>query len=383
MRDAAGSTSMVSRHPRDGWRDRRPSLAVPQHGSEAAVWRIFAFNGELLAIITGVVVAVLVTSEFRIEPLGYVIVFAVATLYWKFGRRHLNTGRWNPRVSFCLMSLAQLAFAISMLTTLTYLAMAIRLPLQDELLLAWDRALGLDFRKFLDVVNQYPELVWLLTRSYSSITWQLLLVAIVLPLLGCYRRVGEAVCAFILSLLATTCISALVPAIGVYDLLELTPADHPHFQPQGYYDTARDAPLLRSGDLRLLDLPRLVGILTFPSFHAVAAILYIWAFWPVAWLRPVAVPWNVAMIAATPLGGGHYFVDIIAGIVVALAAILAARRIGEFVAPAATQAGSLAADAVEPPDDARPVADITPTSAGAVRRRPWRSASIPWRRSAR
>ena len=37
---------------------------------------------------------------------------------------------------------------------------------------------------------------------------------------------------------------------------------------------------------------------------------------PIGWLRPVAIPLNLAMIAATPLGGGHYFVDIIAGIVV-------------------------------------------------------------------
>jgi membrane-associated phospholipid phosphatase len=39
------------------------------------------------------------------------------------------------------------------------------------------------------------------------------------------------------------------------------------------------------------------------------------------------------MLVATPLGGGHYFVDIIAGAVVAAVAILAALGISRVLAP--------------------------------------------------
>jgi hypothetical protein len=240
------------------------------------------------------------------------------------------------------------------MTTLTYLATAIGLPLQDKLLLAWDLALGLDFRDLLDVVNRHPKLISLLGPIYSSIGWQMMAIALVLPLLGRCRRAAEAMCAFILSLLATTCISALVPAIGVYDVLQLSPTDYPHFDPQGYAGTARDLPLLRSGTLRVLDLTRLVGVLTFPSFHAVSAILYMWAFWPITWLRPFAVLWNVAMIIATPLGGGHYFADVIGGVVVALIAIRATQRIGELAASeplVATPTAGFVATRVEQPRD--------------------------------
>jgi hypothetical protein len=48
----------------------------------------------------------------------------------------------------------------------------------------------------------------------------------------------------------------------------------------------------------------------------------------VRWLRPVVVVVNGAMLAATPINGGHYFVDVIAGIAIAVAAIAAARQIG-------------------------------------------------------
>jgi membrane-associated phospholipid phosphatase len=189
-------------------------------------------------------------------------------------------------------------------------------------------------------------------------------IVLVLPLLGRCRRAAEAMCAFILSLLATTCISALVPAIGVYDVLHLSPADYPHFDPQGYAGTARDLPPLRSGTLRVLDLPQLVGVLTFPSFHAVSAVLYMWAFWPITWLRPFAVPWNVAMIIATPLGGGHYFVDVIGGVVVALLAIRATQRIGELGASeplvATPTAGFVAARVEQPLDMVDSVPLATP-----------------------
>jgi hypothetical protein len=38
------------------------------------------------------------------------------------------------------------------------------------------------------------------------------------------------------------------------------------------------------------------------------------------------------MLAATPINGGHYFVDLIAGIVIAVFAIVAARSAGHVIA---------------------------------------------------
>ena len=150
----------------------------------------------------------------------------------------------------------------------------------------------------------------------------MILLGLVLPLTGCYQRGAEAICAYILALLVTTCISAFVPAIGVYHVLGLQASDFPNFEPAGYYDTLRDAPLVRAGLLRKLNLPQLVGVVTFPSFHAAAAVLYMWSFWPLRWLRLAAIPWNVLMIVATPLGGGHYLVDILAGVAVSTVAIV-------------------------------------------------------------
>jgi membrane-associated phospholipid phosphatase len=202
------------------------------------------------------------------------------------------------------------------------------------MLLSWDRALGFDFRSYLGFVNAHPNILLLLAPSYGSITWQLIAMALILPLAGYYRRIGQAICAFTCALVVTIIISIFVPALGVYGTLGLTAADYPYFEPQGYYDALRDTPLLRAGTHRALDLWKLGGVLTFPSFHAAAAALYIWAFWPLRWLRSAAVIWNLAMIAATPFGGGHYLVDILAGILVAVLAIVAAHILSGFLPPA-------------------------------------------------
>jgi membrane-associated phospholipid phosphatase len=44
-----------------------------------------------------------------------------------------------------------------------------------------------------------------------------------------------------------------------------------------------------------------------------------------------------AMLLATPMGGGHYFVDVFAGMAVAILAIVAALRISERLTEPAAQ----------------------------------------------
>jgi membrane-associated phospholipid phosphatase len=313
--------------------DTQGRLILADDEVEAA-WNIFSFNWRLLASAAGVVVAVLVATEFYVETMGYLVAFALAGLYWWFGLRNArSTTHANPKVFLCLVALAQLVMAVPVILTLTYVAVSINLPLQDARLLAWDRALGFDFRSFLDFTNHHRELIPLLAQSYSSINLQLLVIVLLLPLTGCYRRVAETVCAVTLAILATTLIAALIPAIGVYGALGLQASDFPQLVPQAYYDTLRDVPLVREGRLHKLSLTQLSGVLTFPSFHAASAILFMWACWPLRWVRLVVIPWNIVMMVATPPGGGHYLVDVLAGVLVAIASIGVTSKISGICSP--------------------------------------------------
>ena len=84
---------------------------------------------------------------------------------------------------------------------------------------------------------------------------------------------------------------------------------------------------LRDGTFRQLMAVGAEGIITFPSLHAALAVILIAAFWPVPLARWISLVVNALMLAATPIDGSHYLIDILAGIGIAVGCIYAARAL--------------------------------------------------------
>jgi PAP2 superfamily len=289
-------------------------------------WELFELNWIPLAAMGVALLLIVATTGFSLEPIGPASCFAVISVYVVLTYYNAKAPhRRDPQVVFVLGSTAQLAFVIVIMGPLTYLAAAADFPMQDANLHAIDLALGLDWRAYMTYVDDHPLLAAWLSAGYSMIKWPILAIPVVLAMTGRYRRLQEFTLAFSLALILTTVISAMVPAIGVFQQLGLTAADYPNLHPRAYLDQVRDLPLVRDGSLRHLNLFELTGIVTFPSFHAASAALYAWAFWPVWWARPIGILANALMLAGTPIDGGHYFIDLIGGIAVTVLAILAAR----------------------------------------------------------
>ncbi|MET0540105.1 MAG: phosphatase PAP2 family protein [Xanthobacteraceae bacterium] len=291
-------------------------------------WLLFRFNWGVLGILSAAFAIAIGLAGFSINvgnllfSLGFVIIYAAFA--------HANArspARRDPQVMFVLGATAQFVLITVIMAPLTYVAAAANLPLQDANLLALDRMLGLDGRAYVLVVNERPALAASLSYGYTLIRWPIFAIPVLLAAVHRYRHLEGFTLAFALALAVTTAISALVPAIGVYQQIGLDPAALSNIEPRAYLDGMRDLDPVRDGTLRHLDLFTLAGIVTFPSFHAASVVLYVWALWPVRWMRPIALVANGAMLAWTPVDGGHYFIDLIAGIAVAVLAIIAARRI--------------------------------------------------------
>ena len=88
----------------------------------------------------------------------------------------------------------------------------------------------------------------------------------------------------------------------------------------------------RNGSLRFFSSEVIGGIVTFPSFHTSAAVLLAWAFWPMPFVRWAALIVNVAMLASSVIIGGHYVVDIFAGVGVAVISLVVVQRVRGFPA---------------------------------------------------
>ncbi len=293
-------------------------------------WRLFKLNWVVLASMCAALAIGVGFSNFSIEPTGLLVSIGFVAAYAGFAHANARSpGRRDPQVMFALGATAQIVLVTVVMAPLTYIAAAADFPLQDANLLRLDRALGLDWAAYVGFVNDRPLLAAWLGYGYGMIRWPLFAIPVVLAAAHHYRRSSEFTLAFALALLATTIISALVPALGVYQQIGLDPAELRNLEPRAYLDTLRDLEPVRDGVLRHLDLFGLAGIVTFPSFHAASALLYAWALWPVRWMRPIALLANAAMLASTPVNGGHYFVDLVAGLAIAALAVWAARRVSD------------------------------------------------------
>lgn len=298
----------------------------------AFAWRLFEANWIPIGVMCAALALVLLTTDFSFTLGGTAFSFAFVGVYGGFAYYNAHAPhRGDPRVMFALGATAQIVLITVVMTPLTYAAAALNFPLQDAWLDNLDRAMGLDWGAYLAFVNDHELARIVLTIGYGMIRWPIFIIPVALVLVRDYRRLQEFTMAFALALIATTIVSALVPAIGTFYHLHLTAADYPNIEPLAYLEQLRDLPPVRDGSLRRLDLLALTGLVTFPSFHAASAVLYLWALWPVRWLRAVALVSNGTMLLATPIHGGHYFVDVIAGVAVAIAGIVAARAVSRRI----------------------------------------------------
>jgi hypothetical protein len=80
-------------------------------------------------------------------------------------------------------------------------------------------------------------------------------------------------------------------------------------------------PAMRHHAMHVIDLGQLRGLVSAPSFHTAAAVLYIVIAWPYRALRWSVLIVDVAMLLSTPVEGTHYLADMLAGVAVALTSL--------------------------------------------------------------
>ena len=238
--------------------------------------------------------------------------------------------RPNPHLCAATEAAAQMLLILLFGILLTYAAMTTNLPYRDAELFAIDRVLGLDRRAYLDFVNSRPLLAELAGYAYLSLLPQFALVPMVLMIANQLPHLRRWMIAFGLALIATSVISVFAPAVAAFVYLDLTPQVYANIS-STVYTHVPTLEGLRAGTFRSIPLDNLEGLITFPSFHTAGALMFIWALRTVPYVRWPAITLNVALIAATPVDGAHYFIDLVGGAAVAFAAIAASHWLCRFV----------------------------------------------------
>lgn len=176
----------------------------------------------------------------------------------------------------------------------------------DELIL------GFDWSAASNWVAHHPFIDFVFTKAYFSMLSQAALIL----LIGSYARPGdrnaEAIWLFLIGVLTCIVLSGVLPALGHPGVIGMTHIEELRRIREGHWSAMS---------------PGGGGIVTFPSFHAELAVIYIYCVRHYRWVRVCFVPLNIVMLVSTITVGGHYLVDVIAGVVVAFGSIALIRAI--------------------------------------------------------
>lgn len=216
---------------------------------------------------------------------------------------------WAGHKRVCdLISVFLWAVVVAMFSgPLVQIAGASRFPLIDEGLKRFDFVSTGEIVRW---VQTHSAFWWISAVAYWSML-PLLIAGVFLPAL--FRRRQAAyrfILAGTLAALVTGTIFARFPAAGPWTV--------EHYQ-------ASKAQTQVSSQLARLKAHKVVGrletgaIVSFPSFHTILAILCAFALWSIRWTRWPGVFVATAVCVSTVTSGWHYGIDVMGGIVVALA----------------------------------------------------------------
>lgn len=292
----------------------RPNLALAQR--DRAIRRLFEPAllpiYWLIALLGAVVLATVATGQFSVDVGFYIWVLCkgAALLLLAY------VLRWAGSATFARFADAVEIIALAaMLGVLTVSCSAVfaatNWPRADALLARIDfQVFGFDRIALSRMLAPHGFFLKAMILIYNSfiVSWHLLLVSLVVT-----HRARQMWIVFTAMAMAP-CIALLIfPFLPAYGTPPYT---------YGFADTLTG---LRAGTLRQLGPDVMTGIITFPSLHAAAGALLAWAFLPLGrWAWPF-VALNLLMIVSAVVVGGHYLVDILAGLALAWLSVRIAR----------------------------------------------------------
>jgi hypothetical protein len=191
---------------------------------------------------------------------------------------------------------------------LTYIAAACGGHTHDAELAAVDAALGFDWSAWFNLLAPHRALRFALWLGYLSLLPQILISVIYFSLRNLDWLNYELLLNNLVSLLLATALFLFFPALGHQEI-----------------GRGPDLPVLlalRGGGALSFDMSQLQGLISFPSYHTVLAVLLTYAHRHSPLLLPVAIV-NGVMVVSIPTFGPHYLIDIVAGAIVAALSIVA------------------------------------------------------------
>jgi len=262
-------------------------------------------------------------GKFQIDLLAYAQL-GLMSMALLAGGFYYQTKRAEPELAAMLMGASFLCLFSAAASMLNYFFLTLHGPRIDDILVAADRTLGFDWYSTMIAMARYPLLNEVFFRVYNMVLPEIALVMVALAWTGQVEKVYRYCVALGVGALIAIALWALAPSLGAKSLYTLPPevVSTLTLSVTGDYGKALVA-LLRDGP-GYISPSDLRGLIAFPSYHGVLALIVAWYGWHLRWLRWPLLLLNATVIVSSPIQGGHHMVDLLGSFpVTALALYLA------------------------------------------------------------
>lgn len=300
------------------------------HTAFRARWNLpLAYIATWLTIIISVPIAtaVLMLSGMRFQMTGILVLSASVAMLCA-GHFFYMFASPQPRLALATGSLSMMILASFLSAIICHAGLRLEAHWIDNLLDATDKAMGINT----------PELaLWLALNTgfgpifdiaYKSTAPAIFSTALWLSYRGQTDRTWELGFCYSACILTASVISAAFPAIGstVYHQI-----DGSQGLPLGAGDFHLGAiEYFRNSNNPIFDWRRVNGVVTFPSFHMVMAILIPYACRNIRIVFPITAAWGVLVAISAICIGGHYVIDLVGGTVIWGACALLLRKMAKI-----------------------------------------------------
>jgi membrane-associated phospholipid phosphatase len=190
-----------------------------------------------------------------------------------------------------------------------FIAARLPAPLSDALLARLDAAMGVEVPSVLRVMEAYPGVGRFLHFCYDTLLFLVTLAIMVPPMCGKMRAAKEFALGGVLAALICLPLFAAFQAEGPWVYHGYTPAtDQDNYM--------RVFAAVKSREWYVLDLSYSDGLICFPSFHTILAVLAAAALWTISYVRWPAALLAALIVISTVTTGTHYVTDVVAGLLV-------------------------------------------------------------------
>ena len=261
-------------------------------------------------------------AHFRVDY-GRYTELALLSLLLLGGSQFYQSKRPDPRLSAMLFGAGFLCLFSAAASVLNYCLLTVAGGRIDLTLAAIDRSLGFNWPALMIAMAPHTFVTAALFAAYNSALPQIALLLCALGFTPSYVAIYRFCIATSVGALVCIITWSVAPSFGAISVYGV-PAAASHMQlalDQNYAQILINLLAHGPGFISPVDVKGLIG---FPSYHTVLALLTIYYCWPLKLLRWPVLLLNVLVLAATPIQGGHHLVDVLAGVPVTALGLFAA-----------------------------------------------------------